>query len=546
MTSGLFNIATSALNTAQRALDTTGHNIANVNTEGYSRQRAEVATRPAQFSGGGYIGKGVQGTTIRRMYDEFIQTQLRNTTSTSRYYDTLYDSLSRVDNLVADPSAGLAPALQGFFSAVQGVANDPTSSANRTVLLAEAESLVDRFNFLHQRFQDQQFIVDGQIGDSVQEINSITDALARLNAQIVSAQGRGQPPNDLLDKRDQLILELSGYVDVTTVEQDDGAMNVFIGRGQGVVLGNRATPLNAVPSTPGMPLEIRLGTGDKAVDITRQMTGGQLGGLLEVRNNVLDVAHNELGRVAVGLALAFNDQHRQGYDLLGETDKAFFKVPTPEVLPGKGVSGPNPTVTFDTDPSQWGQLKASDYRLTHEGGEWHLTRVSDGRKLGSYGAGDEIKVDGLVITMPASGSAGDSFLIRPTRNASADIAVTIKNPEEIAAAGQPGGVGDNRNALALAKVQTTNFLNGGTTSLEGAYDGLVGRIGTRTRQAEVASLAQERLLADAKAQRESVSGVNLDEEAANLLRYQQAYQASAQIIAITNTLFDTLIGAVRR
>ncbi|MCG5511039.1 flagellar hook-associated protein FlgK [Ectothiorhodospira lacustris] len=545
MSGGLFNIAVSGLNTAQRALDTTGHNIANINTEGYSRQRAEVATRPAQFSGAGYIGTGVQGTTIRRMYDEFIQTQLRNTTSTSRYYDTLHESLSRVDNLVADPSAGLAPALQGFFSAVQGVANDPTSSANRTVLLSEAESLVDRFNFLHQRFQDQQSIVDGQIGDSVQEINSITDALARLNAQIVSAQGRGQPPNDLLDKRDQLILELSGYVEVATVEQDDGAMNVFIGRGQGVVLGDRATPLNAVSSTPGMPLEIRLGTGDKTVDITRQMTGGQLGGLLEIRNNVLDVAHNELGRVAVGMALAFNSQHEQGFDLQGTPGTAFFTVPEPEVLPGKNTPAPNPVVAFD--PAALSDLKASDYLLVAEGADWKLTRLSDGQVLGTFGASSQILQDGLIIDTPPPGADGNQFLIRPTRNASADIAVAIKDPEKIAAAGNPtDGIGDNRNALELAKVQTTNFLNGGTASLEGAYDGLVGRIGTKTREAEVASLAQGRLLADAKAQRESVSGVNLDEEAANLLRYQQAYQASAQIIAISNTLFDTLIGVVRR
>ncbi|MCG5497233.1 flagellar hook-associated protein FlgK [Ectothiorhodospira variabilis] len=616
MSAGLFGIATSGLNAAQRALDTTGHNIANVNTEGYSRQRTEQGTRPAQFSGAGYVGRGVDVNTVRRMYDEFVQTQLRNNTTSSEYYNTQRDFISRVDNLLADPAAGLSPGLQQFFSATQELANDPTSSANRTVLISEAESLVDRFKFLDQRLKDQQTIVDGQIGSGVDEVNGYADSIAKLNQQIVAAQGRGQPPNDLLDKRDQMVLEMSRFVDVRTTIQDDGSMNVFIGRGQGVVLGNKATPLSASRPTPGAPLEVNFGAqGGNKTNVTNLISGGKLGGLLELRSSVLDEAQNELGRVAVAVAVGFNNQHTQGLDAEGKLGQDFFKVPEPEVLSGRGVEVSKPDVSFD--PAGLSELKSSDYRLQFQSGQWNLTRLSDGQKLGSYGVNEEVKVEGLVIAMPGGppdAKEGDNFLIRPTRSAAQGIEVAVREPQRLAAAQafsndlaedqellhfspgttyQPGddltftgfsedpdgsdlwratttdgaeivvrstddpgdvvltgndafGLGDNRNALALAQVQGTQYLDDGRSSIEDAYNGLIGKVGTQTRQTQVAAESQARLLADAKAQRESLSGVNLDEEAANLLRFQQAYQASAQVIAVTSTLFDTLIGVARR
>ncbi|MCG5493046.1 flagellar hook-associated protein FlgK [Ectothiorhodospira variabilis] len=621
MSAGLFGIATSGLNAAQRALDTTGHNIANVNTEGYSRQRTEQGTRPAQFSGAGYVGRGVDVNTVRRMYDEFVQTQLRNNTTSSEFYNTQKDFISRVDNLLADPAAGLSPGLQQFFSATQELANDPTSSANRTVLISEAESLVDRFKFLDQRLKDQQTIVDGQIGSGVDEVNGYADSIAKLNQQIVAAQGRGQPPNDLLDKRDQMVLEMSKFVDVRTTIQDDGSMNVFIGRGQGVVLGNKATPLSASRPTPGAPLEVNFGAqGGNKTNVTNLISGGKLGGLLELRSSVLDEAQNELGRVAVAVAVGFNNQHQAGLDLDGNPGEAFFKVPRPEVLSASGNTAEKPKVTID--PEGLSELTSWDYRMTREGGNWVLNTVpgSSPQTL-DFTSGDPVRVAGMLIDEPTGGAdEGDSFLIRPTRNAAQQMQVNITEPDKLAAAAGwlpddsapaidslsvvdpsalppmgtdevnfasgdfteisagagvwkavsegielvvrsddpagPGdvklnrntdpGPGDNRNGLALAQVQATGYLDGGKSSIEDTYNGLIGKVGTKTRQAQVAADSQARLLADAKAQRESLSGVNLDEEAANLLKFQQAYQASAQVIAVTSTLFDTLIGVARR
>ncbi|MCG5499828.1 flagellar hook-associated protein FlgK [Ectothiorhodospira lacustris] len=545
MSFGLLGIGTSGLGTAQRALDTTGHNIVNVNTEGYSRQRVDQATRNPLHSPVGYLGQGVNVSAIRRLYDDFVQTQLRTTTTTSEYYSTQYDFTRRIDNLLADASAGLAPGLQKFFSAFQELANDPTSTAQRTVVLAESESLVDRFHFLDQRLKDQQTIVNGQIQTAVDEINGIAQSIAHLNQQIIGAQSRGMPPNDLLDKREQLLLDLSRFVDVNTVQEANGGLNVFIGSGQALVMGHQPNALQA--QSPGAGLQLEIGFKSSG-DISRMISGnGHLGGLLGARST-LEQTQNELGKVAVSIALAFNNQHRAGMDLDGKAGEDLFRVPIPAVIPSRPDSA-LPEVSFD--PEGLSSLKATDYRLSYDGDTWTLRTHPQGTevKLPSEDADGNILVNGLIIKLPADAQAGDRFMLQPTRDAARDIQFLVDDPNALAAAdaaAQTNAIGDNRNALAMAGIQGARILDNGMTDIEGAYNSLIAGIGTQTRKLEVASEAQQRLLADAKNHRESISGVNLDEEAANLIRYQQAYQASAQVIAASNALFDTLIGIVRR
>ncbi|SEQ12012.1 flagellar hook-associated protein 1 FlgK [Ectothiorhodospira magna] len=625
MSFGLLGIGTSGLSTAQRALDTTGHNIANVNTKGYSRQTVEQETRNPLRSPVGYVGQGVNISAIKRMYDDFVQTQLRATTTTSEYFGTQYGFTKRIDNLLADAAAGLSPGLQKFFSSFQELANDPTSTAQRTVVLAESESLVDRFHFLDQRLKDQQTIVNGQIETAVDEINGIAQSIAQLNQQISSAWSRGMPPNDLLDKREQLLLDLSKFVDVSTVEAGQGGLNVFIGSGQTLVMGHESHTLQARAPSPGMPLEIGFaGTGD----ISRKLSNtGHLGGLLTVRST-LEQTQNDLGRTAVSIALAFNNQHRAGVDLNGDPGGDLFQVPRPGVIPSRPGSE-LPEVRFD--PAELSKLKTSDYRLSYDGTDWTLRTHPQGTAvpLPDADANGDIRVNGLIINLPAGAEAGDRFMLQPTRNAARDIRFLMDDPNTLAAApavianpaatntghaqvqsvsvvdptafgnwdgseitvtfdsadpaaagfekladdvwrvlqdgmqitihGTPQEgdsfvlnpnanptIGDNRNALAMTGIQGARILDNGMTDIEGSYNMLIADIGTQTRKLEVASEAQQRLLADAINQRETISGVNLDEEAANLIRYQQAYQASAQVISASNALFDTLIGIVRR
>jgi flagellar hook-associated protein 1 len=627
MSDGLFGIGTSGLLAYQRSLATTGHNIANVGTEGYSRQRVELNARTPQFAGNGYLGTGVQTGATTRLADQFVESQLRTATSASAQYSTFFDLARQVESVLADPEAGLSPGLQRLFAAAQDVANDPTSIPARQVFLSEADSLVDRFGFLSQQLAGQRDGLNGQIQTTVSEINSLAAAMGDLNRDIVSALGRsgGAPPNDLLDQRDQLVRELAERVNVTAVEQDNGALNIFIGNGQSLVIGDRAATLVAAPlgEDPGR-IDVGFSTGGSAVvDVGRFLTGGKLGALLDFRANVLDTAQNALGRTALALAQGFNDQQALGQDLDGLPGVDLFRVPEPTVRAGAS----NATTGLpDVGITELGKLTTDDYRLRFNGSIWELRRASDQQVIADPGD------VGLSIDTSALGGAavGDSFLIQPTANVAQQIETLTSDPRRVAAAslvrasidvdnagdatvrsvraldasdpdlqspvsvsfdagasefqvgavsvpldpsgvteiqyngwslvieGVPadgdtflvgpnnGGVGDNANALALAGLQDARVLVGGTTSLEGSYNALLGEIGTRTRQAEVASQSQSRLLDAAWARRESVSGVNLDEEAANLLRFQQAYQASAQVIAVTSTLFDTLLGAVRR
>ncbi|MEW6353166.1 MAG: flagellar hook-associated protein FlgK [Pseudomonadota bacterium] len=642
--SDIFSVGTSGLLVFQRALATTSHNIANVNTEGYSRQQVDFSTRPPQGGSGGYIGTGVQADSVRRAYDGFLTTQVRNNTSANSQLQNFYQLANQVDNLLADPQTGLAPGLQSFFSAVQGVANDPASIPARQVLLSTGQLLTDRFHAINQQLTDQRNSANSQLQTIVTEINSLATALAKINADIVSAQGAfaTQPPNDLLDQRDALLNQLAQRVAVTAVPEGNGALNVFIGNGQGLVVGSQASSLSVVQNSfdPNRSEIAYLG-GSATVTISDNLSGGTLGSVLDFRRQILDSAQNALGRVAVGLSATFNAQHVLGQDLNGALGANFFSVGAPDVLARSGGSPNTGNGVVAATVANVNQLTTSDYRLQNSGGTYTLTRLSDNTvtTLASF-PGTPVTVDGVTISLTSGTiNSGDSFLIRPTRPAAATVNVALSDARKIAAAapirtsaslsnagtgaispgtvsnttnlplagpitltfnsalnqftvaGGPGGtlaynpatdsggkqftfstyggiaftvsgvpangdtftignntggVSDNRNALLLGGLQNQLLLGGGTVSLQGAYGQLVAEVGAVTHQADINSKAQEGLLNQVTQARDAVSGVNLDEEAANMIRFQQAYQASAQIIALAGTLFDTLLGALRR
>ena len=550
--SGVLGIGTSALLAYQRALSVTGHNIANVGTEGYSRQRVDLAMRNPEFAGVGWIGQGVDIDGVNRITDQFVQRQLLDNTAGAGRQQVFHQYAQRADNLLADPEAGLAPVLQQFFAAVQDVANDPTSTTARQVLLSQGEALADRFAFVQRRMDEQRQLVEGQIGAAVTDINGLAQGIAGLNQQIADALGSSsQPPNDLLDRREALLEQLASKVSVQTLAQGDGTVNVLIGSGQSLVVGNQATRLVAQPMGGDLErTEIAVVSPNSSIRVTGLLSGGELGALLDVRREILDPAQNMLGRTAVGLALSFNELHQQGVDLDGRPGGEFFRLPQPEVLAARGTAATTPPTVTYTDA---GALTTSDYRLNFDGVEWQLTRSGSPVVLAAGAPDGVLTADGLEIDLASitGAVAGDSFELRPTRRAAAQLGVAITDPRAFAAALPPDDpqtsvAGDNRNALALAGLATDRVLANGTTSIAASYSELVANVGVKTRQAQLSADAQGRMLDASRAQRDSVSGVNLDEEAANLLRYQQAYQAAAQVIAVAGTMFDTLLGAVRR
>lgn len=573
MASGLLGTAITGLAAFQRSLETTSHNITNVNTEGYSRQRVELATNQEQLIGSGYLGQGVSITNITRSYDQFITTQLRSSTAAFGDVEKYSQLASQVDNILADPSVGMAPAIKEFFNAVNTAADDPSSIPARQVLLSETEILTSRFDTMNSQFGQIREQINTDMVVITDQISSFAATIADLNTRIANEQGRAngtQQPNDLLDKRDTVLNQLAELVDISVVPSNSNMVNVFMGKGQVLVLDTVSNEVVTQASEfDSDKLEIGIKTTSGIVGIiTNQVTGGQLAGTLRFRDEVLDPAQQRLGSVAASIAMEFNAIHEKGFDLDGNGDGSsgtlFFKGigSIPVASSTDNSSGSSLTVIFDN--TNISNIDFSDYQLdVGTGPSYTLKRIADNTSITLTDSGGGVLVaaspDELPgISLSSSGlNVGDSFLIRPTYSAASTIEPNLTDPREVSlatniatdSAGNDYFIngptpGDNRNALAMAGLENKLGMLGGTTSFQGAYGLVVSEVGVLTSAANIATTAQETLLNSAKDSWSNISGVNLDEEAANLIRFQQSYQAAAQMISVSNTLFDSLLGAV--
>lgn len=635
MGNSILDIGVSGLLTAQSQLQTTSHNISNAGTPGYKRQQVILSSNIPQLSGAGFIGRGVHASTVLRIYDQFLVSQSLQVQTQSQALDSNYAQIKQLDNMLGDSASGLSPALQNFFSAVQDVAKNPSVIPSRQAMLSNAEALVARFQSMDQRMSQIREGVNTQIASSVDEINSLASQVAEMNHQILlmESSAAGQPVNDMLDQRDELINQLSKIINTDTVRQSDGSVNVYVGNGEALVVGAQALSLQAInsPNDPGN-LTIGLVSRNNIIQIPeKQITGGTLGGILSFRSVTLDSAQNALGRIAITLAQTFNAQHQLGMDLNGDMGEDFFTLPSPKII---SASSNSPASSIAASISDYSVLTTSDYQFSYDGTNYTLTRLSDNTSVSTPVApsgASPLTLDGISVTA-ATILPNERFRIQPTINGAKDIAVNITDTTKIAAAGpnrtnaavtnagtgkisagtvnplpldpnlqQPltitfhtpydgqydvtgigtglpatnqgytagadisfngytfqidgnpaagdiftivpnnGGSADNRNALLLGVLQTANTLGNGTASYQSAYGQLVSQIGNKTRELEVTSKAQANLLAQTEKSMQSVSGVNLDEEAANLIRFQQAFQASSKVIEISNTLFDSIL-----
>ena len=550
----LLSTAISGLTAYQRNLAVVGNNITNVNTEGYSRQGVELVSRAPTPNGSGFVGNGVEVSTVRRIYDQFLGDQVTSRTSSFQQMDTLYNLAARVDDSLAGESSSLSPSIQAFFNAVQDVSNNPTSIPSREVMISEASTLASRFQSLNREFDGLRDQVNAQMEVFTSEVNSIAGSIAELNQDIAIARASaaGQPPNDLLDQRDQQINRLAELVSVNRVEADDGSTNIFIGSGQALVLGSEAASLSTTRDAfDPSQREIVFTSRTTSIPIGGQLNGGQLGGLIDFRRNVLDPAQDGLGRIAIGMAETFNAQHQLGDDLNGNPGGLFFDAidtTSPAVFASVNNNAASGTVAVTI--SDAGQLKASEYRLNYDGANFSLLRLSDNTVVdsgfGTAALPRTVAGEGITLDLSGSVTTGDSFLIRPVRYGARDMNVALASAAEFAAAASGNASGDNSNALALASLQTQKLLGGGTETYQSSYGKVLADVGVKTREAKVNSEAQQALLDNAIEANSAVSGVNLDEEAADLIKYQQAYQAAAQLVKIADTLFQTLLNVAGR
>jgi len=640
MGSGIYGIGVSALKVAQAGINVTAHNIANANTPGYSRQEIVQAALLPQNTGSGFFGQGADVTAVKRIYSEFLGAQLTEAQTRASNLSTQFDLATQISNLLGDSNGGLSTSLQDFFSAANAVADTPESIAARQALLGSSQSLSNRLQTLDGRMSEIRDGLNGQIGNSVTLINSYAKQVAALNDTIVRAQaqsGQTQVPNDLLDQRDQLINQLSQEIRVTSIKQPDGSMDVFIGNGQSLVIGSQTATLQAAASlTDQSALEVvYVNNGGVSRIQQSALQGGNLGGFLAFRSEVLDPAQNALGRIAIGIADTFNRQHQQGIDLNGALGGAFFNAGTPQVGAASSNVG---NATLSAAISDSGVLTGADYELRFDGASYTVFNAATNVAVQSFTAAQLATpqgVSGTGITLQRTAgsvadAAGDAWRIRPTATGARDFTLAIGDPASIAAgnplrantpltnlgnatiaqpvvsgglpldanlqqpitltfgtppntytatgtgapvgpqpyttgtpitingwttqisgtpvAGDTFSIGPNSNAstdggnmLRLAQLQTANTLANGTTSYQGAYGQLIAQVGSQTRELDVTSQAQSSMLAQISRAQQSESGVNLDEEAANLLKFQQAYQAAAKAMAIAQTMFDSLL-----
>ena len=443
MTSDLLGISISGLRYSQTALSTTGHNIANAATQGYSRQTVTGVTNPASYAGVGYIGNGVAVESINRMVNDFVTQQLRTDSSLHKGLDAFHSQMGQLNGLLSDVSTGLASGLSSFFAALQSGADDPTSIPARQLIISESENLADRFNTLHSRFDAFKAGVNQGMEAAVAQINSLTTNLGELNRKIADAAGSGANPNDLLDKRDETIRQISELVGVRTLEQSDGQINLMIGNGQSLVLGGQVRQLSLTGSTDDPSKKDVVLSGQPPQVLTQSIDSGQLGGLLTFRDGALDKAYNELGRVAVVMADSFNAVHQQGITLENEFGGNFFYDINDRELAGRRVLGSSENalphdrqmLLYIDDSSQ---IQASSYEMALEpGGLYRVTRVTDGTEVatgllpGSFPV--TIDFDGLDLVLEAgSFQAGDKYLLQSVTYGAKEFASEIGNPKAIA------------------------------------------------------------------------------------------------------------------
>lgn len=627
--SDVFGISVSALQAFQQAINVTSNNVANASTPGYDRETVNLTEAIPQSDGAATIGAGVVVSGINRAFSQAAANQLNSSQSSLGQLNALQNYSSQIDNLFGTTIGGLSTALQGFYGAFSDVANNPTSTASRQALLGQAQSVASSFQNASGELNSLNTDVNSRITADVTQINSIAKAISTLNNQIVTgtAQDGGQQPNELLDQRDQLVSNLSQLVGISTTTDPNGALNVFVGNGQPLVLQGQVTSLTTIANQFNAT-QLEISTSATSAVISNNITSGDLGGLLAARTQVINPALNQLGQIATALSQTVNSQQAQGMDLSGNLGAPIFSVGAP-LATGSSHNTDAVTASVTVNANGLGALTANDYVLSFVGGTPKLTNTADGTSVTPAGAGtvaSPYTAAGISIVLSGVPANGDQFLVQPTATAAGKLQVVLSNPAQIAAAGavktaaastntgasiissgtvldptnvnlltpvtiaftspttytingagpnaytsganiaangwqvqisgapaagdtftvtsNAGGTGDNRNALTAANAQNVGVLQNGTTSITGGVSALITGLGSQAQQINTAQTAQSAVNAQALTSVQSTSGVNLDEEAASLLQWQQAYQAAAQALTIGNSLFTTLIDSV--
>ena len=651
----LLNVGSRALLANQAALQTAGHNIANVSTPGYSRQTVVLQTVQGQFTGGGYIGKGVDVQTIQRNHSELLTRQSTAASAVDAGDTVRMDRLRQLQEVFSGGASGIGASINDMMNALSDVVGAPTDLTARSVALTRMDETAARMRDASQRLDEIGYTVAEQLKGSMVAVNSLAKNIAGINEQIARAKGNGQPANDLLDQRDQLIRELNQHIQTSQVAADDGTVSVFVAGSQPLVLGNQAATLSIDD-----PIDFGAGSGKKVlsflapgsstkVELNESMLGGgQVAGLLRFQNNDLAEGRNLLGRMAIAISESMNTQNRLGLTLNGQPgENLFAPISLGNATPSNFNTSTATMALTVADPTA---LQASSYTVSFTAGDaGSVTRHSDGKVFNFDGSAlppvtvaSVFSAQGLGVTLSGAVNAGDQFVINSLQGAAAELQALQYSPTDLAAANPVNAAmgATNGGSLQLASLKATgpitqpatgspvtiaftagspatysatvpgppvatiatgNYvsgekiaINGWEIALQGApksgdtvtvgnatdsqygdwykrdtgnasalmalrdvpmfdnatladgFASAMAQVGTRTQSAQFAAELSSSIAANLERDRTAVAGVNLDEEAARLIQYQQAYQASAKMIQIAQNIFDTLIQGLGR
>ncbi len=540
----ILDIAKGSLLASQAGIQTTAHNIANVDTPGYTRQRVGTNAGDPVIIGGYPIGTGVFINGIERSYDRFLGLQIMDAQEKMGRQSALRDTLGRLEGIFNDSSGlGLGDTLDNFFNAINDVANDPSSYAARSALLSTASTLADRITSLDSRMRGEIERIEGEVKGEIDAINSLTAGIAGLNVDIQRMESGGNTANDLRDERDRLLNELAGRIDVTMIENDNGQVTVLTAGGNPLVADSTSTALSVKPDTDnGGYNDIYFGNKK----ITTHISTGSIKGLLEARDSHFLPTLDKLDTLSASLTKEFNAVHLQGYGLDGSTGLNFFTPLSPSVAArGSNTGGADASVSIQSLPA----LTLDDYEIRFTSSStYNIVNTTDETTVSSgnsYSSGGDIDFDGIrVVISDVTGTpqSGDVFSTKTAEGAARVFGVALTDPNKFAAATSnldlPGG---NSNVLSMVNLRDGKVLSNGNASFSTFYSSLVTDVAVASRTAVVNSDAQGVVVQELENYRESVSGVSIDEEGLNLIRYQQSYEAAAKVINIVDELFDTLI-----
>ncbi|MGY2338643.1 flagellar hook-associated protein FlgK [Pseudomonas sp. SDO5532_S415] len=667
----LLNIGMSGLAASHASLVTTGNNISNVDTVGYSRQQTVQNSKSSIQYGNVFIGTGTTLADVRRVYNSYLDAQLQTTTSLNSDAQAYLGQATQVDKLLSDSGTGVTKSLQAFFTSLQTLAGNSNDNAARQALLTNAQGLSSRFNAISQQLTQQNTYINDQLGSMADQVNKLASTVAAYNKKIAEVSGSGGTPNELLDQRNETVRQLNELIG-TQVTETEGRLDIYLGSGQPLVVGDVVNKLRVAPdATDPTRSSIIMDRNGSSVDITSVMSGGEMGGLIRYRNEVLTPAVNGLGRIAMVVADQVNKQLGQGLDQNGNFGAALFNnINSLAAISQRSIASANnnpASGNLNVTIKDTSKLAASDYQVTFTSATgYSVRRLSDNTDMGSFtlGATPEPVIDGFTLSLNAGPvAAGDTFKITPTRSSAADMATVMTDTKTLAtaapltstkasgndgtgavsqptlstlldiydpvqrlevqtavkaampvrmlmtsatayevfdakgtslgtgsivpgqnndlniavpytdaggnaktfnvamtvsgspAAGDSFNIGmtsasstDNRNAQALLGLQSKATVGASATSpgvsFTDAYGGLVTTVGSLTRQGQLDATATDTIMTGARNARDSLSGVDLDEEAGNLTKYQQYYTASSQIIKTAQEIFSTLINAL--